>query len=67
MQQLLQNLMSGPDIFKIVMLVGIALAIPLNFWLSKSNKKLSEENRRSRERIELDSGERASQRRAASA
>lgn len=67
MQQLLQNLMSGPDIFKIVMLVGIALAIPLNVWLSKSNKKLSEENRRSRERIERDSGERASQRRAASA
>ncbi|WP_137921813.1 hypothetical protein [Hydrogenophaga sp. 2FB] len=52
MQQLLQNFMSGADILKIIMFLGIAAAIPLNIRLGKLNKKLAEENEIERRRFD---------------
>lgn len=44
--------MSSADILKILMLVGIVMAIPFGLWLGKINKELAEENRLSRLKID---------------
>ncbi len=52
MQQLLQHLMSGADILKILMLLGIAAAIPLNIRLGKINEKMTKELETERKRFD---------------
>lgn len=54
MQHLIQQIMSSADILKIIMLVGIAMAIPFGLWLGKMNKELAEENRLARLKIDRD-------------
>lgn len=49
MQQLLQHLMSGLDLLKLFMLLGIAAALVVHYWLGEDNKRLVEKNRRNRE------------------
>ena len=41
--------MSGLDILKLFMLLGIAAALIVHYWLGEDNKKLVEKNRRNRE------------------
>ena len=52
MQHILNQIMSSADLLKIIMLVGIALAMLFSRWLSKQNKILAEENRRARQKID---------------
>ncbi|NCT98695.1 MAG: hypothetical protein GXD23_15115 [Comamonadaceae bacterium] len=52
MQQLLQHLMSGADILKILMFLGIAAAIPLNIRLGKINEKMTKELETERKRFD---------------
>ena len=44
--QHITEIMSNVDALKIFMLLGIAAVTPLCFWLSRSTKKLAEQNRR---------------------
>ncbi|MBD2222767.1 hypothetical protein H6G33_38290 [Calothrix sp. FACHB-1219] len=49
--------MAPSDFIKILKFVGIALAIPLNWWLGKINKELVEGNHRERQKLDLEQGD----------
>ena len=46
MQHITQQIMSNVDALKIIMLLGIVAGTPLCFLLSRSNRELTEKNRR---------------------
>lgn len=52
MQHLLNQIMSSADFLKVIMLLGIALAMLFSRWLSKQNDILAEENRRERQKFD---------------
>jgi hypothetical protein len=49
--------MSAADLLKILMLLGLCVAVPAIVWLGRNNKKLEEEIRLERARLCGDDGE----------